>query len=343
MIANKLPQIMTRHGPFRARFYRIRFSTSIEQLEEERIIATLYGCMVRRMLRSPYLYQNVIPKDVYLQYNNCKGAIVPIEQNKQEFLEKAEKWEEALSIIENPIDEKNQGEELKFLMENEGAFLSSKGKIYGLRANTIQIKNKYKILVWEIISCEGREYQKWGKTENEITLLDFASIPIKKKGIHNQERKAGWELIFKEEEENEANKREKGEKPYEKNRVIKTIFLDQKEREYFRRNYRYEYLDEPDNDEVWSVISVQRSEKNHGKDYANWPLEIKVFVKGKVKVFPAIGKSEEVPEQQNIVLQKYGKVRGVIEEIAKEKELNILKCEVSLSRNGEKQRWNLES
>ena len=29
-IAKKLPQIMARHEPFRARFYRIRFSTSIE-------------------------------------------------------------------------------------------------------------------------------------------------------------------------------------------------------------------------------------------------------------------------------------------------------------------------
>lgn len=347
MIANKLPQIMTRHGPFRARFYRIRFSTSIEQLEEERVIATLYGCMERRMLRSPYLYQNGIPKDVSLQYNNSKGAIVPIEENKRGFLEKAEKWEEALSIIENPIDEKKQGEQLKFLMENEGGFLSSEGKIYGLRGNTIQIKDKYKIFVWEIISSEGREYQNWGKARNQITLLDFANIPIKKKGIKNEEIKAGWELIFKEEEDNEGNQiekgGEKGEKPYEKNRVIKTIFLDQKEREYFRRNYRYEYIDEPDNDEVWSVISVQRSEKNDVKDYANWPLEIKVLVKGKVKVFPAICKSEGVTEQRNIVLEKYRKVREIIEEILKEKELIILKCEVSLSRNGEKQRWNLES
>jgi len=44
----KLPQIMRQHEPFRARFYKVRFSFNIENLEKERVIATLYGSIVRR-------------------------------------------------------------------------------------------------------------------------------------------------------------------------------------------------------------------------------------------------------------------------------------------------------
>ncbi|ONK58139.1 uncharacterized protein A4U43_C09F8610 [Asparagus officinalis] len=59
----------------------------------------------------------------------------------------------------------------------------------------------------------------------------------------------------------------KGEEPYEKRGGIKNIFLDQIERRYFRRVRAYD--DQPDNEEVWSVISVQRSKSNHGSDYVS--------------------------------------------------------------------------
>ena len=49
MIANKLPTGMRQEGPFRARFLRLRFSSNIKNLEEERIIATLWGCIQRRL------------------------------------------------------------------------------------------------------------------------------------------------------------------------------------------------------------------------------------------------------------------------------------------------------
>lgn len=49
MIANKLPQGMKGEGPFRERFIRLQFSTHIEDLEEERVIATLWGCVKRRL------------------------------------------------------------------------------------------------------------------------------------------------------------------------------------------------------------------------------------------------------------------------------------------------------
>ena len=341
MIANKLPQIMASHGPFRARFYRIRFSSNIEQLEEERIVATLYGCMVRRISKSPYL-DDSIPRDVPLQYNNCKAVIVPIEEDKEALIEKAKKWREALSIIENPVRERKHREELEFLKESKAILLSNKGRIYGIKGSTVKIEKGYRIFVWEIATIQGGKYQNWGEATKEIALLDFASIPIKRKSGEKEEgeKEKAWKLIFGEESETEITEEEEEgeEEPYEKRGGIKNIFLDQIERRYFRRVRAYD--DQPDNEEVWSVISVQRSKSNHGSDYVSWPLEIKVKVNGKTKVFPAFCKNGEAPEQGE--MEKYKGTMEAVEEILKEKKLSVLKCEVSLARNGEKQRWNLE-
>jgi hypothetical protein len=49
MIANTLPQCVTKPGPFQARFMRMRFFSRIKKLDEARIIATLSGCMKRRI------------------------------------------------------------------------------------------------------------------------------------------------------------------------------------------------------------------------------------------------------------------------------------------------------
>lgn len=56
MIANKLPSVMSQHGPFRARFMRLRFLSQIQNLEEARVVATLRGCIERRMKKSPYAW-----------------------------------------------------------------------------------------------------------------------------------------------------------------------------------------------------------------------------------------------------------------------------------------------
>jgi len=69
MIANKLPAAMKEHGPFRARFYRLLFKTNIDKLEEERIVATLWGCIQRRIMQSPLTWMQPTPKNITLNYN----------------------------------------------------------------------------------------------------------------------------------------------------------------------------------------------------------------------------------------------------------------------------------
>lgn len=49
MIGNQLPNCIKENGPFHARFHRMPFFTNIYDLREERVIATLNGCIRRRL------------------------------------------------------------------------------------------------------------------------------------------------------------------------------------------------------------------------------------------------------------------------------------------------------
>lgn len=75
MITNRLPYSAENHGPFRARFFRLLFSSNIPNLSEARIVATLWGCMMRRICQSPYARMEVTPRWVNLDYNNLVGLI----------------------------------------------------------------------------------------------------------------------------------------------------------------------------------------------------------------------------------------------------------------------------
>ena len=73
MIANRLPRAIMNDGPFKARFLRLRFHSNIRNLEEKRVIATLWGCMQRRICRSPYaLLERILDEEVKLV---CEGIV----------------------------------------------------------------------------------------------------------------------------------------------------------------------------------------------------------------------------------------------------------------------------
>lgn len=52
MIANILPKRIKEKGVFQERFMRIHYTSTIEELKEERVIATLWGCRKRRIFRN---------------------------------------------------------------------------------------------------------------------------------------------------------------------------------------------------------------------------------------------------------------------------------------------------
>lgn len=60
-------------NPFRSKFIRLRFYSPIPDLDEGRLIATLRGCIRRRVCYSPYTFYDPIPPDLCLDYRDSEG------------------------------------------------------------------------------------------------------------------------------------------------------------------------------------------------------------------------------------------------------------------------------
>lgn len=356
MVANKLPQIMARHGPFRARFYRIRFSTQIQNLKEERIIATLYGCILRRAIKSPYYQKRVTPEEVTLLYNKTNAIILPQEQQKESYFMKIKEWKEVLTKIENPILPKKQRKEIQFLMENKAILLTNYGKVYQMKAIEVKVK-EYPIIVFEIINIDGEECQNWGEQEDQIDFFKFVNIPIRKKEILEQEEKRNpLQILFEEKQEKEIEDKYQeiqgdNEKKDETIKRIQNIFIDKKEREWIRKKNAHTHIQmgQTQNEEVWSVITVQRNKKEEINDYAMWPLEIKIIGEKQIenenikKVFPAIIRNINIgEEEEKSIRQQYQKIRNLVFNTIEETREQSIKCEIAIARNAEQQPWNLE-
>ncbi|KAL6513791.1 hypothetical protein OROMI_034518 [Orobanche minor] len=70
-------------NPFRSRFIRLRFSSQIPDLDEGRLIATLWGCVRRRVSYSPYAFFSTTPNDLCLDYRDSKGYFIPDDLNPE--------------------------------------------------------------------------------------------------------------------------------------------------------------------------------------------------------------------------------------------------------------------
>lgn len=68
-------------NPFRSRFIRLRFSSPIPDLDEGRLIATLWGCIRRRVCYSPF---STTPNDLCLYYQDSEGYFIPDELDPKE-------------------------------------------------------------------------------------------------------------------------------------------------------------------------------------------------------------------------------------------------------------------
>lgn len=375
MIANKLPKVMEHHGPFRARFYRVRFSNQIQNLEEERVIATFWGCLVRRASNSPYAKERQTPNEVTLNYNGSSAFIINIpmhEKNKEKQEEEdtdrvgqIKQWKKDITTLKNPL-RKEKNEDIKRLMEKETMIITKEGEFYKLKPKTIKINKGYHILIWEILKLEE---EPWENNENKINLIHFANIPIKKKERENQKEKSPLKRMFeqlenkrkKKQEEKEEEEEEEDKKNNEHESITRlcNIFLDKQERKWIRRNQRADFIKigHIQNEEVWSVISLQRAKTQKEQDYATWPLEIKIFENDSIgcltkengiKIFPAVLRNvRRGGDEEKRIQQLYEKAKDIIENIRESQKVAVvageaIKCEVSIARNGEKQTWNNE-
>lgn len=64
-------------NPFRSRLIRLRFSSQIPDLDEGRLIATLWGCVRRRVFYSPYAFFSTTPNDLCLDYRDSEVYFIP--------------------------------------------------------------------------------------------------------------------------------------------------------------------------------------------------------------------------------------------------------------------------
>lgn len=72
MIANVLPRCMK--GPFQERLTLLQFRKKLMNLKQERVVLTLWGCMVRRIMNSAFADSRMID-DVHLNYNEEEGQM----------------------------------------------------------------------------------------------------------------------------------------------------------------------------------------------------------------------------------------------------------------------------
>lgn len=68
LIANNIPSQIRRYGPMQERVMRLRFSYRIPKIEEDRLILTLKGCILRRIQKEPTHKDNQT-QEIDLQYN----------------------------------------------------------------------------------------------------------------------------------------------------------------------------------------------------------------------------------------------------------------------------------
>ena len=72
-ITNNPPVSLRTRGPLNERFMRLRFKTRIQQLKAERVIATLWGCMQRRLLQMQVSWEQA--KSIPIAYNDEEATI----------------------------------------------------------------------------------------------------------------------------------------------------------------------------------------------------------------------------------------------------------------------------
>lgn len=73
MIANQLPRKLRTRGPLRERFMRLPFSTNIDELREERVIAAFWGCIERRAQRAAAMQDKKFIQIPIAKYNQAKA------------------------------------------------------------------------------------------------------------------------------------------------------------------------------------------------------------------------------------------------------------------------------
>lgn len=151
MIANQIPKCLRDGGPFQERFIRIRFTSNFHDFREERTIATLWGCIQRRITQSLHLkareQQRLKVKDIAI--SKC---VTPLPHNADEILQGS------------TLRMKTNFEEVATLRRTGEVVEVQSGGWSKLKASVLWME-----IQWDTVDAA------------DLSLLKFLIIPIKKK------------------------------------------------------------------------------------------------------------------------------------------------------------------
>lgn len=165
MIANEMPRSLLKEGPLKERFFRMCFRERILNLKEERVIATLWGCIQRRLQH--FLSEKEMPnKNINLAYNHEEGTLLRQEDT------------DIFKGLYQGINGENAIIEL-FYKDMEYCYT---------QCSMCEEKGETCVNLFYKISIEGKR-KKEGAIK-ELSLLDFLIIPIKKMEIRKLRNKS---------------------------------------------------------------------------------------------------------------------------------------------------------
>lgn len=159
LIANQIPTKIRSYGPMQERVMRLRFNSRIPNINEERLILTLKGCILRRIQQQQNDKEN---QEKHITYNQ-ENAIL-FKQNEPET--KAINKSHQKVILKGTTDRKNQ---IKIILER----------------NKTEAGQPKKTNATIIIHQEQLR-------KNGMSTIKFAAIPIKKE----QEKEKGKHRIM---------------------------------------------------------------------------------------------------------------------------------------------------
>lgn len=190
MIANQLPSTFHKGGPFRERFLTIKSQHTVEDLKEERIIATLWGCILRRYkMKATYAGETDIPID----YNQLKGKFHCefLSRNKQIIKEEGwithgERENRGITLArmapwEYRPDPKKKPQEICYLSVHEQDFNKPKLTVFDFAVIPLVKKRE------EQAEDSKESFPLYGKEDAKIIIfryknkdfIDYAAWPIR--------------------------------------------------------------------------------------------------------------------------------------------------------------------
>lgn len=347
LIGNRLTSEMSRQGPFRARFYRMRFETYIENIKDERIIATLWGCIERRIKNSPFAWANPTPSDVYMSYNKCEAIsftlIAMKGQNKEKYINEGErtrggKDEKTSKFLSKAKLKDERCEAIVYTKDEQLLFANIKdeGMDYehteGDEKGNTKVRNFYMeeggASYININKQEEEEEEKKNK-KYKFTLMDYVRIPLKKLQKEEKKEKKKRIDIFKtleeRNEEEKKNYKKRGEPEITKNEIA----WIRERGEQTDKVYILRTQDKRFNDYALLPITIQTQfeRKDEKKQKENY------LIKGRIKRAPEENTGTKTRILRREALEQYNSV------IAKDKEWIILRKFISIAKNEETIEW----